>query len=147
MSLAKPWMLGSPPPVTSHCVLGAPVFWFSQTMGFDPQVPCARTLGPCRGATPASANNAADADRRRVRTIVDRLLDMGVEVERLKQHSRQQRALRNPLQGSIDASNRAVWRRKRRVLSPLEQTFSARLHRHAAGFGRVLSISKRGLGG
>ena len=34
MSVANPWMLGSPPPLTSHSLCGLPGFEFSQTIAF-----------------------------------------------------------------------------------------------------------------
>src|SRR5438046_1137526 len=45
MSVANPWMLGSPAPLTSHSLAGLPGLEFSHAIGFvmgGPQAPCAR---------------------------------------------------------------------------------------------------------
>src|SRR5205085_3641198 len=61
-------MLASPPPDTSHSLLGAPGFRFSQTMGFDPQdVCCAKRRGLRSRAPPERTIKVITAARRAVR--------------------------------------------------------------------------------
>ena len=53
MSVAKPWMLAEPAPLTSHSLGGLPGFEFSQTIGF--------AIGGSQGAACAVAGAAAKA--------------------------------------------------------------------------------------
>src|SRR3954469_14641537 len=61
-------MVVSPVPVTSHSLLGEPVFWFSHTTAFAVHpAPCADRRGEDQRAAADRTSSAASADRPRKR--------------------------------------------------------------------------------
>ena len=58
MSLAKPWIVGSPAPETSHSDCGAPGFAFSQTIALAQGSPVARAGPASRGEQDRARENA-----------------------------------------------------------------------------------------
>src|SRR5579859_2582814 len=70
ISVAKPWMLGSPMPVMSHWLLGAPASWFSQAMALPPHdCACAADAGtrPPTTSSALEAMRSVRASRKRLR--------------------------------------------------------------------------------
>ena len=72
MSVAKPWMLGSPEPLTSHSLAGLPGFEFSQTISFS--------IGTSHGAAWAGRASTAKARTSTEATKTARRLSPGNEL-------------------------------------------------------------------
>src|SRR5579875_1174894 len=82
MSVAKPWMVGSPTPVTSQTLSGVPGLEFSQTIGLlpGPHGDVAAEAAGCAASSPPAAKAAAAHTRATcsdlvvIRAIIEPLL-------------------------------------------------------------------------
>src|SRR5438105_3907917 len=72
MSVANPWMLGSPEPLMSHVFCGVPGFWFSQTMAFPRHAACTDAIRGLKPANPTSATRQASTPPRTPNTAARR---------------------------------------------------------------------------
>src|SRR3954471_19195426 len=70
MSVANPWMVLSPDPVTSHSDFGLPASWFSHTTGFGPH--CALSGHPAGRNAATRTTRATPAPGISRRTVCDR---------------------------------------------------------------------------